>query len=308
MLSDPFIDPTTGQSSALGANGQASDVFLNTSNGYGNYNGAFAQLSFSDWHGLTMKTSITMSRSLGTQAVVQASSEITTVDPYNLKTSYGVQGFDETWSYNLYFTYSPPFYRDQQGVAGKVLGGWSISPVLVAGSGFPIEVQTGNGNGQAFGEGDSNNESGLTENAVLIGPLDYTNTRKQGINGDPTTGVGTAGPASSGNGQNVFSDPLAAVEAFRNPILGVDKRDGGAGPLRGLPFWNVNLAVSKKINITERLNTQFYFSFLNVFNHMQPNDPQFALYDTSFFGVLGGGGDVQGNTPRQAEFGFRLGW
>jgi hypothetical protein len=78
--------------------------------------------------------------------------------------------------------------------------------------------------------------------------------------------------------------------------------------LRGLPFWNVNLAVSKKINITERFNTQFYFSFLNLFNHMQPNDPQFALYDPSFFGVLGGGGPVQGNTPRQTEFGIRIGW
>jgi hypothetical protein len=297
----PPAAPTT-----IGCNGQATDVFQNTSSGYGNYNGAFAQLSFSDWHGLTMKTNLTFSRSLGTQAVVQASSEITALDPYNLKTSYGPQGFDETWSYNLYFTYSPPFYRDQQGAIGKVLGGWSISPVLVAGSGFPVEVQTANGNGESFGEGDANNESGLTENAVLIGPLDYTNTRKQGING--SNGVGVAGPAGEGNGQNVFSDPQSAFEAFRNPVLGLDKRDGGAGPLRGLPFWNVNLAVSKKLNITERFNTQFYFSFLNVFNHMQPNDPSFALYDPSFFGVLGGGGAVQGNTPRQAEFGFRFGW
>jgi len=301
MLNTP-IPSTCTALVTIGCNGQATDVFLNTSNGYGNYNGAFAQLSFSDWHGFTMKTNLTFSRSLGTQAVVQASSEITTEDPYHLSTSYGVQGFDETWAYNLYFTYAPPFYRDQQSAAGKILGGWSISPVFVAGSGFPVEVQTANGNGESFGEGDANNESGLTENAVLIGPLDYTNTRKQNITGT------VDGQTLAGAGQNVFTDPQAAWEAFRNPILGIDKRDGGAGPLRGLPFWNLSLSVNKKINITERLNTQFYFSFLNVLNHMQPNDPSFALYSPATWGVLGGGGPVQGNTPRQTEFGLRFGW
>lgn len=61
-------------------------------------------------------------------------------------------------------TYSPPFFREQHGALGKLLGGWSFSPVFVAGSGFPIEVQTANGNGEAWGEGDANNESGLVEN------------------------------------------------------------------------------------------------------------------------------------------------
>ena len=308
MLNDPFIDPSTGQQSVNGANGQASDVFLSGTNGYGNYNGAYFSMSFHDWHGLTMKTNVTFSRSLGTQAVVQASSSITTNDPYNLHNSYGVQAFDSSWAYNLYFTYTPPFYREQQGIAGKILGGWSFSPLFVAGSGFPVEVQTGNGNGESWGEGNANNESGLVENAIIIGPLNYTNTRKQGING--SNGIGTAGPASSAlqDGQNVFSDPQSAFQAFRNPILGLDNKDGGAGPLRGLPFWNMSLSINKNVKFTERLNTSFYVAFTNVLNHMQPADPAFALYDPSFFGVLGGGGNVQGNTPRQTEFGFRIGW
>ncbi len=300
MLNDPFIDPTTGQVTANGANGQATDVFLNTSSGYGNYNAGYFQLSFHDWNGLSMKTNLTFSRSLGTQAVVQASSEITVNDPYNLSTSYGVQPFDETWSYNLYFTYTPPFYKEEQGVAGKILGGWSFSPLFVAGSGFPVEVQTGNGNGQSWGEGDSNNESGLTENAILIGPLDYTNTRKQGVFG---TFAGTAGA-----GQNVFTNPDQAWEAFRNPILGVDTKDGGAGPLRGLPFWNLDLGINKNIKFSERFNLSLYGAFTNVLNHMQPSDPFFALYSEATFGVLGGGGNVQGNTPRQMQIGLRFGW
>jgi Carboxypeptidase regulatory-like domain len=302
MLSDP-----TGSTQCpvaapnCGANGQATDYFLNTSDGYGNYNGAYVQLALHDWNGFTMKTNLTFSKTLGTQAVVQASSSATTNDPYNLHNAYGVQGFDERWAYNLYFTYVPPFYKDQQGVVGKLLGGWSFSPIFVAGSGFPVEVQTANGNGESWGEGDANNESGLTENALLIAPIDYSNSRKQGVFG--SGGVGTAGA-----GQNVFTDPQSAFQAFRNPILGLDNKDGGAGPLRGLPFWNLSLSIDKNIKFTERLNTSFYAAFLNTLNHMQPADPSFALYDPTTFGVLGGGGNVQGNTPRQMEIGLRIGW
>jgi Carboxypeptidase regulatory-like domain len=295
MLNDPIAG------SSFGANGSATDIFENESNGYGNYSGGYIQASFADWHGISMKTNLTMSKSLGTQAVVQASSEITTLDPYNVHASYGVQPFDETWAYNLYFTYNPPWYREQQGLAGRVLGGWSISPLFVAGSGFPVEVQTANGNGESFGEGDENNESGLTENGILIAPLNYTNSRKRGVNG--SNNVGTAGA-----GQNVFTDPASAIEDFRNPILGLDTKDGGAGPLRGLPFWNMSMSIDKNIKFTERLNLSVYAAFTNLFNHMQPADPTFALYDPTTFGVIGGGGNVQGNTPRQTEFGIRLGW
>jgi hypothetical protein len=295
MLNDPIAG------SPFGANGQATDVFENQSNGYGNYNGGYFSLAFNNWHGLTMKTNLTFSKSLGTQAVVQASSEITTLDPYNLHNSYGVQPFDETWAYNLYLTYELPFYRDQHGLAGRLLGGWSFSPLFVAGSGFPVQVQTANGNGESYGEGDANNESGLVENGILIGNLDYTNTRKEGIPG--SGGVGTAGA-----GQNVFTDPAAAWNAFRNPILGIDGQDGGAGPLRGLPFWNLSMSINKNVKFTERLNASFYAAFTNILNHMQPADPTFALYDPTTFGVLGGGGNVQGNTPRQMEIGLRIGW
>jgi len=302
MLNDPIPNaPCETTEPGCSANGQSSDLFLNESNGYANYNAGYFSLSFHDWHGVTMKTNLTYSRTLGTQAVVQASSAITTNDPYNLHNSYGVQPFDETWAYNLYFTYSPPFYKEQQGIAGKILGGWSISPLFVAGSGFPVEVQTANGNGESWGEGNANNESGLTENAIIIGNLDYTNTRKQGVNG--SGGVGIAGA-----GQNVFTDPQSAFQAFRNPILGLDNKDGGAGPLRGLPFWNLDMSIDKNVKFTERLNTSFYVAFINVLNHMQPADPTFALYDPTTFGVLGGGGNVQGNTPRQMELGIRIGW
>jgi hypothetical protein len=41
---------------------------------------------------------------------------------------------------------------------------------------------------------------------------------------------------------------------------------------------------------------------------MQANDPSFNMYDTSTWGVLGGGGNLQGNNPRRFQIGLSIDW
>ncbi len=128
-----------------------------------------------------------------------------------------------------------PFYKGQQGFIGRVLGGWTFAPIFTAGTGLPITLGTLNGGGQAFGEADSSNffANGNSENAIPIGPL-------------PKVGVHNFAPATTGGRPfpNAFSsDPTGAAQAqvyngFRQPILGLDTKDGGWGILRGLNYWN----------------------------------------------------------------------
>ncbi|PYQ44855.1 MAG: hypothetical protein DMG99_02825, partial [Acidobacteria bacterium] len=73
-----------------------------------------------------------------TGAVVQATSQATAPDPYNLNTGYGLAGFDRKFVYNLFFVYTPPVFRGQRGALGHVLGGWTFAPIFTAGSGIPI--------------------------------------------------------------------------------------------------------------------------------------------------------------------------
>ena len=40
-----------------------------------------------------------------------------------------------------------------------------------------------------------------------------------------------------------------------------------------------------------------YFDFTNVLNHMRPNDPALNIFSPGSWGVLGGGGNLRGNTP-----------
>jgi len=107
------------------------------------------------WHGMTLQNNFTYSKALGTGAVVQATSEETAVDPYNLNTQYGPQAFDRKFVDTLFLVFEPPYYRSQQGFVGRLLGGWTFSPIFTAGSGAPDFCSTNTG---AFSEGYSGSQ------------------------------------------------------------------------------------------------------------------------------------------------------
>ena len=108
---------------------------------------------------------------------------------------------------------------------------------------------------------------------------------------------------STGYGPSLFRDPQAAYNCFRNPILGLDPgHNGGAGNLRGQPFWNVDFSVKKNVMITERFSAEFGAIFTNMFNHNQLFDPVPA---TGRYGGLGRP-ERGGQNPRKIELGVRV--
>ncbi len=299
MMNTPIVpgDFSTAQLS--------SGVGVNASIGYGNYNAGFATLKMSDWHGLTAQSNFTWSKALGTGAVTQSTSADTAVDPYNLGTGYGLQAFDRKFVYNVFLVYQPPFYKGQHGALGRVLGGWTFAPVFAAGTGFPLPVTTLNGGGQAFGEGDSVAfvGNGNTENAIHMGPYNQGSSAHYILG---SNGVGDGGYAL-----NLFGNPAAVYNQFRQPILGLDTKDGGfASEMRGLPYWNLDFSIRKVVNITERVSTEFDFVFTNILNHDQLLDPTLDTSSPGTWGSLAGEGDGTNNasqrTPRSMEFGVRV--
>jgi hypothetical protein len=99
----------------------------------------------------------------------------------------------------------------------------------------------------------------------------------------------------------MFADPLAVWNNVRAPILGIDGRDGGYGPIKGMPYWNMDLSIKKNIKFTERLNLDAQFVFTNVFNHNQFYNPTLDITNPGGWGVI----NAQGNNPRQMQFGIR---
>ena len=299
---------------------QLSSLEYITSLGYGNYNAAFLSMTMKNWHGVTARSNFTWSRSMGTGSLQQSSSSITVVDPWNLHASYGPQPFDIRFIYNQLMVYQSPFFRDQRGIAGRVLGGWSLSPLFTAQSGAPLQVNVGTGSNsdaQAFGEIYGNNNRAY-ENAVLIGPYNGGNSLHHNVAG--SGGVGVNGdPARGGSGLNIFGNPAATYALFRRPILGMDTTGGGAGVLRGFPSWSLDATLSKEIRATERFGATLIIQVSNVLNHFQPENatlnidsPQTwgVVTDQSTVGNLSGiGGTARGVptiNPRQMEFGLRV--
>jgi carboxypeptidase family protein len=275
--------------SAFGSGGQAtSGIADNMSIGYGNYNGGFVSLKVTNWRNITLQQNFTYSKALGTGAVVQASSEYTPNDPFNLHNMYGVQNFDRKFVYNVYALINDPYYKSQQGFVGRALGGWSIAPIFAAGSGAPVYCNTAT-DAQSFGAGDGNsffdNEQCIFRGAHPYGSGLYAN----------------AGPAA----YNIFSNPAALLATVGPPILGLDQGTGGNGSvIRGLGYWNMDARVTKNIKIWERVNTEFQFVAHNLFNHPVFYNPSLSpsANNVADFGVV----NQQGNDPRQLQFGLRL--
>ena len=286
-----------------GAGQQLSGAFdYINSYGHGSYNSAFLAFTMKDFRGLTARSNFTWGRALGTGSVTQSSSSITVPNPYDFNNfgTYGVQPFDVKFTYSLLMLYQPPFFKNQHGLLGRALGGWSIAPLFTARTGLPQRVSVG-GNYGAFGEIYSGQSSNY-ENAAGRSP--YTGNGQAAYN----VPIPTGGVASSGTtGVNLFQDPNGVYNEFRRPVLGQDFSSGGNGVIRGFPFWNLDATISKDFKIRESIGATLNFQFVNVLNHFVPADPTTNIDTPSSWGVV----TTQFTTPngaeaRSMEFGLRI--
>jgi hypothetical protein len=271
-----------------------SNVIMSTSLGHGNYNAGFVTFKMNDWHGVTMQNNFTYSKALGTGAEIQATSEITAVDPFDLDRAYGPQAFDRKLVDTLFLVYQPPFFRGQQGIVGHILGGWTFSPIFTAGSGAPDFCLTNAGN--LGGEG----YSGSQDFGSGDGLFAFTNA-----NCVLTSNTGTSASVHNVGGiADMFANPQAVFNNVRPLVLGYDNNSGGFGQFRGLPYWNVNLGIKKNIRFTERFSAEASFNFINVLNHNQLLDPNLGIagQNPQTFGQL----STEGTLPRTIEFGIRV--
>jgi hypothetical protein len=283
---------------------QLNSVFMETSMGWGNYNGAIVSLTARNWHGITARSNFTWSRSLGTGDTTQATSSTSVPNPFDLHYGYGPQSFDYRFLYNLSLLYQPPYFSSQHGIAGHLLGGWSLAPLFTANSGAPLLVRSANPNCQsAWGEVSCVTTLGTTgENAILTSPYGAGNSAHYGITSSTT--VGSAGNASNkGTGINLFGDPNAVYNMFRY-ALPTDTNSGGGGVIRNLPAWNLDMTVTKDLTFRERFGMMFIFQSTNVLNHVVLAAPNFSLGNPRTFGVITS--TAASYNPRQIVFGLRV--
>jgi hypothetical protein len=288
---------------ANGSNGQiSSGVSLSTATGYGNYHGGFVTFKATDFHGVTLQENFTYSKALGTGADPQATSEYTPNDAFNLGATYGQQPFNRKFIFNTFLIWQTPWYKGQSGIIGRLAGGWNFAPIFSSGSGAPLYCNTPS-EGQSFGGGDAANFFD-NEQCVFTSRYHGGNHTHRNINGGTDSFGNSIGTDTAGSGHaaiNMFADPVSVFEQVRSPILGIDTKNPGVGPISGLPYWNMDMSIRKNLQIWERTSLEFSGVITNILNHNDFADPTLDLGNVAGWGVV----STQGNKPRQIQMGIR---
>jgi hypothetical protein len=186
------------------------------------------------------------------KSIDQASSISDPGNPYDFEATRALSAFNLKHNFVASYQYNLPF--DRFFGHSRAAGGWEISGITRASSGFPVTLK---------GTGD-NSLQGSTPNGVNNYSLDLPDYNGQplDLNGNPR------------NGQPYFNINAFSYNALGTP--GNASRRSFAGP----GMLNFDLALLKNTSLGETGNLQFRLEAFNAFNH------------TQFFGPAAVQGDV----------------
>jgi hypothetical protein len=249
-------------------------LFMRTHNDFSNYHAATVTLRKRPTHGLQFDLNYTFSKSLDQVGTVQNNAG-TFATSFNRKLQYGPSLFDRTHVFNAIFNYELPAGQGHKfslgnHVLNKIIDGWYVSGIFRANSGAPLTAIGGDFGGGPFA---------TSVNLIpLVDPSSLGGGAHRGVTG--SNGFGTAGNV------NIFSDPAAAANKFRAPLLSSDGRDGTGHPLRGLGLWNLDSRLGKVLSLHERYKIEVSADFFNLFNHVNFFDPSLNINQPANFGVI----------------------
>lgn len=221
------------------------------------YNGFQVDVRHHFAHGLMFEVAYTWSRSLcwqvGQNTLLEQNEE-------------GLCSMNQPQNLTVNYVYQFPFFRDQKGFQGKLLGGWELSGITTYGSGFPFTIAA---SGNRSGTGNAGRPD-------LVGPLNI----------------------QPGSVTNYFN-----TAAFANPPLGQFGNEGAKvlrGP--GLGLWNMSLYKNAGVRLfkDKKGTLKFGVEFYNIFNQVSFNNVGVTM-GAATFGHLTSALD-----PREADFRLEL--
>lgn len=235
-----------------------------------NYNSMQAKLT-KRFSGKTyIDANFTWSRDL-TNAQADYSGFIQNID--NINGDYGRAAVDRKLVLSMDGVFEEPFFRDQRGLKGHLLGGWELSGIYRANSGLPLTVSASGGSlvyynlpGGANSVYNNQPNGGYeTDNAGLsaLGNTD-AGLRPNQI-GDPNSGHGIKihNKNFESSSSPWFYTGAFAAPAPNSPVPGTAKR----GTINGPGFGSLDAGVFRNFRITQRLGFQFRAEALNATNH-----------------------------------------
>jgi hypothetical protein len=176
----------------------------------------------------------------------QSSNIAEEVNPFNPALSYALSSFSVKQNFVISYEYQLPFDRLLR--PNRLSQGWSLSGITRFASGFPITM-VNNGDNSLIGTNPNGiNNSSIDEPDYTGGPLHLNHNPRR-------------------NGNNYFDATAFSMNALGTP--GTSKRRFFYGPGTD----NYDMAVAKKLPLTESKSLLFRVEAFNVFNHTQFSGP-----------------------------------
>ncbi|HEY2012333.1 MAG TPA: TonB-dependent receptor, partial [Bryobacteraceae bacterium] len=249
----------------LRPNQQFGTITYLDSGGDSYYHAAQATLRKRFEAGLMMAAAYTFSKSIDDQSVdpvgsssgggLSTTTSRAPIDIRNWRNERAISDFNRTHVLSVSTVYELPvgkgklIARNAPGFLNQIIGGWNTNGIFSAMSGERFSVRSG----------------ALTQNfshqsrAVLVGAMPSTTLQEI---------PGVTGPV-------VFPN----ANAFALPAPGGDGM--GRNMFVGPGYWNLDLGITKKFDITERLKMQFRAELFNALNHPNFDTPVNSTSGTS---------------------------
>ncbi|MCM3869317.1 MAG: TonB-dependent receptor [Pyrinomonadaceae bacterium] len=249
------------------------------------YNGRFLK------NALSLGLSYTFSKTMDNASEIFAFADIASPNAQNPfcldDCERSLSNLDRPHAFSANFIYDVPFFKEQRGVVGHILGGWQVNGTYILTSGAAYTPgQTFNGSNIGLGNtyltaGDRPfiGNTGVDERQVAISQIDASfvfGIPAQNLNGfwslNSINSTGDLVAVTPNDVRFIFNGPGAA-KIFNTPF--------GSSPrnyLRGPIFNQLNMSLFKNLKIFENLTLQLRGEAFNVLNHPNPG-----------FGVAAGG-------------------
>jgi hypothetical protein len=249
-------------------NNQYSYINFRTNGGFSNYNALNVRAEMRNFRrqGLTLRFNYTWSHAIDN--ISNTFSETTTgagllgvLDPLNPGLDKGDAEYDVRNRVSLAAIWELP-YKGKNRATDAILGGWSIIPNFSARTGIPFTV------------GDCTNAVVSCPRVMYDDPFhpvyqetvinDNPNVFTYMPLGPPSTNKCPTPPTpGSGSPDSCYMNPIVGVSDF-GPFPSTMT---GRNAFRAPGFWNVDFAIHKNFNLSERFKLQLRGELFNAFNH-----------------------------------------
>jgi hypothetical protein len=274
-----------------------------SNNNHSNYNGLQVSATQRTSHGVSFVLGYTFAHALAMSP--DNWGFVAPINGSNVKALYGNSRFDITHRFTYSVTYAIPGIKSP----AQILQGWSLNTIVSLQSGLPWGVN--DVSTDFSGTGEINAQNNIGEQWDFFGNAsDFKTTRALLSTNGGSGGIpyfkGTSNSACLAKSQSLGPLAVASLANLGCYALGgsvmVPPAYGSYGTLgpnvfRSMPFYNVDLSVTKVFKFRERLTAQFRAEAFNLLNH--PN------FSNPFGGPGGGSTYTDPSGTGGASFGFR---